>query len=189
MGLYFAALTIVVALFFVQGDAGYLIAVVCLCYVVFDIVCAYGESAQKKMRDEMRELAQKLQKSEEEDAALELESDNSEVESSEESEISDGEIANDAAVENEASGDEHAEGDVDADAACEELHDGVTSDEELSEEELAKEERKREAEELLTPAMRAKYKGLEGKELEYAIAKDKVQGIISGFSSSESKTA
>lgn len=185
MGLYFAALTIVVALFFVRGDAGYLIAVVCLCYVVFDIVCAYGESAQKKMRDEMRELARKLQMSDlEEDAAVESDSSESEDQASEDSDLSDTEVAEDEAVENDVTG---GEMDIDTDVvdvACEDI-----PDEELSEEDLAKRKRAREAEELMTPAMKAKYEGLEGKELEYAIAKDKVQGMISGFGSSESKTA
>jgi len=198
MGVYFSALTIVIALFFVRGEAGYLIAVAGLCYVVFDLVCAYGESRQKKLHDEMRELAKKLCRDEDETAegAGDDLDENDDIELDDASELSD----NGDELLEEDCGDEFSEDDdtaADIEAAddteigpeAETIANEEIPDEELSDEEIANRERAREADALVTPAMRAKYKGLEGKELEQAIAKDKVHSMIAGFGSSENKTA
>lgn len=198
MGIYFSALTIVIALFFIRGEAGYLIAVVCLCYVVFDLISAYSESKQKKMQEEMRELGKKLHLDEEEE--LEEGQADSGIESDDDLDVTEGEMNGEEAAENDnATSEELEDGNVDSDIEAEEAdtasevaleEESKTAVEEvLSEEELEERERFRRLKESLTPEMKLKFKGLEGKELERAVARHKVEVVLNNFDSSTNKTA
>lgn len=179
MKLYLVALIAVIGLFFIKGELGYLIVVVSCCYVIFDIIATYVEKTQQKMREEMQELARRLKINEEEETDAEKEIQDTDQQINEDSEDSEeAEEASEATSDDSEEKDSETPAEAQADSPEQSEDDSSTKS---SKKETETKSDKQGSSELIPEELKKKYKGLEGKELEYAIAKDKVQNILSQF--------